>query len=111
MEGLPSEQSQDITSTPATDSVEDTINEPISASLLRDVRSIIRKLSVVLIPSKKNEFEKELKNCMFLIHFVLQIYYIVCVVLDYLCCWQGNSGDLLSSVLFLPRLTHLLLLL
>lgn len=42
---------------------DDTLNESIKDSLMRDLRSITRKLVVVLIPSKRNRFEQELKNC------------------------------------------------
>ena len=64
MDDLTPQDGQAVPTQPAPPIAYDTINEPVSESLLRDLRSIVRKLSVVLIPSRKNEFEKELKNCM-----------------------------------------------
>ena len=65
LEELPPEQTNDLTDEAVLSPEYDTINEPIKDSLMRDVQSIVRKLRVVLIPQRKNEFEKELKNCIF----------------------------------------------
>lgn len=64
METISPEEGQEISNEPVQPIEDETLNETVTESLLRDVRSIGRKLAVVLIPSKRNEFERELKNCL-----------------------------------------------
>ena len=91
METLPSDHAHDLSTSAVEETEYNTINEPIRESLLRDARSIVRKLSVVLIPSKKNEFEKELKNCLFFYYIpdsALFLFYLSVPLLNY----RGTLG-------------------
>jgi hypothetical protein len=48
---------------------EDSLNESVGQSIMRDLRSIGAKLLLVLIPRRRNELQKELKNCYLFVYF------------------------------------------
>jgi hypothetical protein len=53
---------------------EDSLNESIGQSVMRDLKSIGNKLFLVLIPIKRDELQKELKNC-FLFLFIDECFF------------------------------------
>ncbi|KAH7829493.1 putative Yip1 domain member 6 protein [Monocercomonoides exilis] len=93
MDPLPSDEGGEMSDDVLTLEDSDTLNESVMESILRDGRSIVQKLAVVLIPSRRKDLQKELRN------WDLWGPLLICLTLA--CCLVGTKSSKKDpSVLF-----------